>query len=64
MKILLASAIVLFSLPGFSQEVYKINANKFCADAVGIPYQSDNFSDEEWEQFKHCLNVLRTYKVK
>lgn len=28
---------------------------KFCADAVGIPYASDNFTDEEWEQFQKCM---------
>lgn len=64
MKTLLAAAVVFFSPAAFSQEIYKINANKFCADAVGIPYASDNFSDEEWEQFKYCLSFMRQYKVK
>ena len=27
----------------------------FCADAVGIPRNSDNFSDKEYEQFKSCI---------
>jgi hypothetical protein len=26
-----------------------------CAADVGIPYASDNFSDSEWEEFKHCI---------
>lgn len=28
--------------------------NKFCVYVVGIPYASDNFTDEEWERFKYC----------
>lgn len=28
---------------------------KLCADAVGIPYASDNFTDEEWKQFQNCM---------
>ena len=28
---------------------------KFCADAVGIPYASDNFTDEEWNRFQSCM---------
>jgi hypothetical protein len=32
--------------------------NKFCAYIVGIPYASDNFSDEEWERFKFCREHL------
>lgn len=27
----------------------------FCADAVGIPRNSDNFTDQEYEQFKSCI---------
>ena len=32
--------------------------NRFCARVVGIPYASDNFTDEEWERFKYCRTVL------
>jgi len=32
--------------------------NQFCAKVVGIPYQSDNFTDEEWERFKYCKITL------
>lgn len=28
---------------------------KFCAEVVGIPYASDNFTDAEWEQFQRCM---------
>lgn len=32
--------------------------NKVCAYIVGIPYASDNFSDEEWERFKLCRELI------
>lgn len=31
---------------------------KFCADAVGIPYASDNFTDEEWQLFQQCVTFF------
>jgi hypothetical protein len=31
---------------------------KFCAAVVGIPYASDNFSDEEWSRFKNCMEFF------
>ena len=34
------------------------NVNKFCAYVVGIPYASDNFTDEEWTRFEYCRNTL------
>jgi hypothetical protein len=33
--------------------------NKFCADVVGIPYASDNFTDEEWNRFVYCRESVR-----
>jgi len=27
---------------------------KYCAKVVGIPYASDNFSNQEWERFTNC----------
>jgi hypothetical protein len=36
------------------------DANKFCAYVVGIPYASDNFSDEEWNRFVYCRETLKT----
>jgi hypothetical protein len=47
-----------------AQEVYSINVNRLCAELVGIPYASDNFSDEEWEQFKSCVNYVKDFQVK
>ena len=34
------------------------NVNQFCAYVVGIPYASDNFTDEEWKRFEYCRNTL------
>lgn len=34
------------------------NVNKFCAYVVGIPYASDNFTDEEWKRFQYCRDTL------
>lgn len=33
--------------------------NQFCSYVVGIPYASDNFTDEEWKRFKFCREHLR-----
>lgn len=64
MKSLILLSIVLFtSGPAFATENITINANKFCADAVNIPYASDNFSDFEWEQFQQCIRILSEYEV-
>ena len=62
MKYLL-SLMLLLPAPVSAQEVYKININRFCADVVDIPYASDNFTNEEWEQFKQCVKLLKEYKV-
>jgi sarcosine oxidase delta subunit len=50
---LLASALI-----SSSNQSEKIN--KFCAYVVGIPYASDNFTDEEWKRFVYCRENLRT----
>jgi len=34
------------------------NVNQFCAYVVGIPYASDNFTDEEWIRFQYCRDTL------
>ncbi len=33
--------------------------NMFCAEVVGIPYASDNFTDEEWNRFVYCREGIR-----
>ncbi len=35
------------------------NINRFCAKVVGIPYASDNFTDEEWNRFQYCVHTLQ-----
>lgn len=47
-----------------AQEVYSINVNRLCAEVVGIPYASDDFSDEDWQQFKSCVNFVKDFQVK
>jgi hypothetical protein len=49
---LLASALI--SSSHRSEDI-----NKFCAYVVGIPYASDNFTDEEWERFVFCREHLK-----
>lgn len=61
-KLLLLSALILLPTSVSAQEVYSINVNKVCATIVGIPYASDNFSDEEWEEFKRCVNFMKYYQ--
>lgn len=55
-------SLILLASPVNAQEIYSININRVCASIVGIPYASDNFSDEEWEQFKQCLQFMRNYR--
>jgi hypothetical protein len=62
MKKLLLLLPLLFVTPVSAQEVYSINVNKLCATIVGIPYASDNFSDEEFEKFKKCLRFVQSFK--
>jgi len=36
---------------------------KFCAEVVGIPYASDNFTDEEWERFQKCMAFFERHQT-
>lgn len=38
--------------------------NRTCAAQVGIPYASDNFTDEEWKRFLDCRKVMGYDNVK
>lgn len=38
------------------------NVNQVCSYLVGISYQSDNFSDNEWARFKYCRELLSENK--
>jgi len=42
-------------------EMITINVNRVCATIVDIPYASDNFSDEKWEQFKDCVFFMEQF---
>lgn len=33
--------------------------NKYCSYIVGIPYASDDFSNEEWDRFVFCREQLK-----
>jgi hypothetical protein len=52
---LLASAMIAAS--DYSEKSEQVN--RFCAYVVGIPYASDNFTDEEWERFTFCRDNLK-----
>ena len=59
----LGFALEFFLLGLFLTSVSKAQSqeqiiSQFCARVVGIPYQSDNFTDEEWERFKYCKTTL------
>ena len=38
-----------------------LNVNRLCAAIVQIPYASDNFSDQEWDEFQDCLRFVRQF---
>lgn len=61
-QLLLSTLIALSSSSVSAQEVYRININRACAAIVGIPYASDNFTDEEWEEFQECISFIKQYQ--
>lgn len=61
-QLLLSTLIALSSSSVSAREVYQININRACAAIVGIPYASDNFTDEEWEQFQECISFIKQYQ--
>jgi hypothetical protein len=52
-EILLAAAVAAPPVPKSEQ------INMFCSYVVGIPYASDNFTDEEWKRFVFCREHLK-----
>ncbi len=56
----LAGLVSGASLPA-QADMITINVNRVCAAIVDIPYASDNFSDEEWEEFKACREYLNQF---
>jgi len=53
-------ALTLLGVPA-KAEMITVNVNRVCAAIVDIPYASDNFSDEEWVQFKMCRDFLTRF---
>jgi hypothetical protein len=52
----------LFIQPASANEMMvTLNVNRLCAAIVQIPYASDNFSDQEWDQFQQCLRFVRQF---
>jgi hypothetical protein len=54
-EFLLASTLSVSQVQLIKQQE---TVNKFCAYLVGIPYQSDNFSNSEWERFNDCVDIF------
>ena len=59
---------IVFLLPflfcqsaGANEMMVNLNVNRLCAAIVQIPYASDNFSNEEWDQFQQCLRFVRQF---
>jgi hypothetical protein len=59
-KKLVFSAVFIFGTISPVQ-AQTINVNKLCASIVNIPYASDNFTDEEWEEFKQCVIFVNQF---
>jgi hypothetical protein len=52
----------LFIQPTSANEMMvTLNVNRLCAAIVQIPYASDNFSDQEWDQFQQCLRFVHQF---
>jgi len=49
---------IFSACPAVAQEYAYINVNRVCAAIVNIPYASDNFTDEEWNQFQDCVKFI------
>jgi hypothetical protein len=54
---ILASTILQVPPQQFDMSRVPESVARYCASAVGIPYASDNFSQNDWERFKGCVNV-------
>lgn len=63
MKLILGIVFTLSALPALAtqDEYVEFNVNKACSELVGIPYASDNFSDEEWNNFLKCIQVMKYF---
>lgn len=51
---LIASALISSAAsPQRSEEI-----GRFCSYVVGVPYSSDNITQEEWERFTYCYEHI------
>jgi hypothetical protein len=61
-KLFILPFLLAFAPPASANDMMiTVNVNRVCAAIVDIPYASDNFSDEEWEQFKDCVRFMRQF---
>jgi hypothetical protein len=61
-KLLFVSAILLFASPAIAEDsTIVINVDRVCAAVVGIPYASDNFTEQEFQHFKNCVRFMRKF---
>jgi hypothetical protein len=60
MKLLLSLLIIGMVQPA-KAEMITVNPNRVCASLVGVPYASDDFTDEQWVTFKTCRDFLQRF---
>ena len=51
-------AVVMLQVPTQDYAI-PVPIAKYCAKVVGIPYASDNFSEQEWKRFTKCVDRER-----
>jgi hypothetical protein len=62
MKSLIPLLVIPFAQPAMANElIVRINVSRFCATVVGIPYASNNFTDEEFMKFLQCVKFVRKF---
>jgi hypothetical protein len=58
-KAVLFLVFLLFASSAYATPSSKEESvRRFCAYVVGIPYASDNFSDQEYKRFLYCVDHL------
>ena len=53
--------LAVFAAQPSRAEKITVNVDRVCAAIVGIPYASDNFTDEEWQKFLNCRSYLQRF---
>jgi hypothetical protein len=62
-KVFIFLSVISFAAPSFAEvrfrnKVVSFNADRVCANLIGIPKNSKNVSYEEWEQFQSCIRYF------